>query len=222
VRPGCSPEAAEAFEDKFARGRDFWNTYTACPTAVPAGHDTVEDLAKLCTDKFSAVDNPYHPHYFLVLDQRTAADGTVIVAHQDQVAGLQTLRCTPDTVSVLISCLSIYHNSIPDIIGNDVPVADEETYMDTFIYDVPFDHSERHNNVRVPLEQFTRTPGPGEGFTTLRLDAQKVVSLDRGLPDTDVELVWFGEPLTTSILLLHGASMDTPVEDKHLVGAVRK
>ncbi|KAI0027896.1 hypothetical protein K488DRAFT_74195 [Vararia minispora EC-137] len=218
VRPSCPPDAVRTFETAFARGRDFADTWSARPARAPHAHESVDALAALCTARLATRGHPYHPHFFAVLDARTAADGSALLVHDIDGAGaLHSLRCTPASMPVLLTVLSTGHTRIADVLANDALPGEE----DAFVYDVPFDYAARQSNVRVPLNQFLWTDGPVEGFRTARLSASETAEAGAGvLPETDVELVWFGEPAVDDVLLLYGAHADGPDERRYLVGAV--
>lgn len=75
----------------------------------------------------------------MVLDERTAVDGTVIVQNDrrpdyDRKAGEppEEMRVTPASIQTLLACLDITHLTILDILVNDRPDDD----VDTWFYDV--------------------------------------------------------------------------------------
>ena len=91
-------------------------------------------------DHFTPSDNPYYPYMFVVLDERAAQDGTVLLYHdrepfdERKVGDLpEELRITPASIPTLLSCLDIHHQTIPEIIENHMPDGEEETWFDDVV-----------------------------------------------------------------------------------------
>lgn len=94
----------------------------------------------MCLDHFTPSDNPYYPYMFVVLDERTAQDGTVLLYHdrepfeERKVGDLpEELRITPASIPTLLSCLDIHHKTIPEIVENHMPDGEEETWFDDVV-----------------------------------------------------------------------------------------
>lgn len=101
---------------------------------------TISELHSICMEFFTTTDNSYYPFFFVILDGRTAVDGTVIIAH-DRPAGYdrragdppEELRVTPGSLPNLLACLDIQHTVISSILVNRMDEEDEESFVDDVV-----------------------------------------------------------------------------------------
>ncbi|KAF8961168.1 hypothetical protein BDZ97DRAFT_1921547 [Flammula alnicola] len=221
VKSEVAPTAIEAFEDRFAKGRDCWNTWTIHPTKSyndsECLRESVLDLLDLCREKFSEPNNVFYPYFLVILDERTVRDGSVLLVQRDPMfPGTWELRISPGSLAVFLTISSIGHTTIEDVIANEG--YDDESRKDMYIYDVAFDHGDdlRMKNARIPVSEFQRS-NEADGVSTLRLSASKTEAY--GLPAVDIQVQWFGEPLN-AILILSATLEDNPNE-RHVVGETR-
>lgn len=85
---------------------------------------------------FSSPDNMYHPYFFVVLDNRTAEDGSVLLVHDREPDGEkregdppEEIRITPASIANFVANINIGHTTIEETICNDLPEDEEETWV---------------------------------------------------------------------------------------------
>ncbi|KAM0457314.1 hypothetical protein ACHAO4_003112 [Trichoderma viride] len=145
VRPGVLQETVETVDEEFAKGRDIGGTWVVHPTRSH-GECGVNELLKIATTKFKPADCAYYPYFVILIDDRTTEDGTVLLGQQDPwYPPVWTLRITPRSLSLFLSCADIGHITIQGVLVNDKPEDD-----DLWVHDVPFDYEveNKHRNAR--------------------------------------------------------------------------
>jgi hypothetical protein len=113
---------------------------------------------------------------------------------------------TPASISCLCANLDILHTTIKNILINDRPDAEEDTWYYDCVSAHPasphrhsslicvqaFDYSSTHYDVRLSVDRFEKSEGPSPEFTTLQLeDVSKEIS---DYPPYEVKICWFGKP----------------------------
>ncbi|TFY63268.1 hypothetical protein EVG20_g6385 [Dentipellis fragilis] len=209
LRAPLSETVLQKFEDEFAKAREVTDWYavqidrTVRPSASPLLYapDHDYDLCALCLAHFSSSATQYNPYFFVILDARTANDGTAILVYNELLDNPPwEMRITPATTSLFIVNQVIYNMTIEEE-GSDLPDDPEEAA--TWAYDVPSDFSEMHNDVRVPLSKFERIDSDGaavpEGFVKFKIE--DVTTIVPEYPSGPVELLWFGQPPAEEVLL---------------------
>ncbi len=92
----------------------------------------------LAVEKFKGPDTGYYPYFIVMIDKRTAEDGSVLLVQRDpQYPPQWELRITPSSLSTFLSICDIGHTTIEGVLLNDNP-----DYEESWVHDVPFDHSE--------------------------------------------------------------------------------
>ncbi|TFY63270.1 hypothetical protein EVG20_g6383 [Dentipellis fragilis] len=138
----------------------------------------------------------YNPYFFVILDARTATDGTGIIVYNEMLGDPPwELRTTAATISITIVNLEIYNYTIEEELGN---MPDDPDEAATWACDAPLDNSELHHDVRVPLDKFEKLDDAPDGFVKFRIE--DVTTLVPEYPSGLVELLWFGEPPEEALL----------------------
>jgi len=175
VRAGVAQEVVETFEDEYAKGRDVDWTWVVHPTrSYPDA--SIDELLSLATTEFAATDNKYYPYFIVLIDERTAQDGSVLLVQRDPWYPPQwELRITPRSLATFFSVADIGHTTIEGVLINDKPDDDDQ-----WVHDVPFDFSieNAHENSRQAV-----------GFSKLKVGGE--------------ETEWFGA-VPASVLVLSG------------------
>ncbi|PBK85622.1 hypothetical protein ARMGADRAFT_1169390 [Armillaria gallica] len=198
ARAGINQSTIEKFDDECAKGRE-WHDVIGVYVTTSFSDMNDEELASLCLEKFSCTSNPYHPYFFVVLDERTEKDGSVSLHQQSENGGdKMSIRVSPATIPSLVVLLDEGMKDIPSIIANDYP--EDEDEAEVWVYDVPLDFSDIQINIRLPSNEFKRqSPGPDDDIETLKKSG---IRLSADYEAANVELKWFGEAPET--LLVHG------------------
>ncbi|KAK0216348.1 hypothetical protein IW262DRAFT_1399781 [Armillaria fumosa] len=196
ARAGINQSTIEKFDDECAKGRE-WHDVIGVYVTRSFSNMNDEELASLCLERFSCTSNPYHPYFFVVLDERTAKDGSVSLHQQSENGGdRMSIRVSPATIPSLVVLLDAGMKDIPYIIANDCP--EDENEAKVWVYDVPLDFSDIQINVRLPSNEFKRqSPGPDDDIETLKKSG---IRLSADYEAANVELKWFGEAPETVLV----------------------
>ncbi|KAL0959532.1 hypothetical protein HGRIS_011245 [Hohenbuehelia grisea] len=205
--PEVTQTSIETFEDRFAAARSWHDDFSVAVTRS-FNESKVEEIADLCLRELAPESNPFHPYFFVVLDDRTNRDGSVVLHHQGDAAGnparREELRVSPGTLPSLISILNTGMRDIPQILSNDAP--SEPAELASWSYDVPIDHSNTHQTTRLPISEFAVSSG-GDHIYKLSIPPQRVAAA--GFPEVPIELHWFGQA-GLSVLLFACWARNTP------------
>ncbi|KAK0445609.1 uncharacterized protein EV420DRAFT_1484253 [Desarmillaria tabescens] len=198
ARAGIKLSTIEKFDDECAKGREWYDVIGVYVTRSfsEMGDD---ELASLCLQKFSSTSNPYHPYFFIVLDERTEEDGSVSLHQQGENGSDRvSIRVSPATIPSLVVLLDEGMKDIPSIITNDYP--EDEGEAGVWVFDAPLDFSDIQIKARMASSEFKRqSPGPDDDIESLKKSG---IRLSEDYEAVNVELKWFGEAPET--LLVQG------------------
>jgi len=213
ARPEVTQSSLESFEQKFADGKAWHDDFCAIVTRS-FGDKSIDELAELCCQHFESGSNPFYPDFFIVLDDRTNKDGSVLLYHRRvQAVAPEELRVSPASLPALLSVVNVGMRDIPYIIANEAPDDPEE--LATWFHDVPVDNSDTHKTARVPVQQSSVTR-VNDHFNKVNISADRAAAA--GVPEVPIELNWFGD-VGPSVLLFSCWEKKSP-ENKVVMGQI--